>query len=94
MDRGRIAAGRYTHCLEAGGEHVAPAHFRGMMACAEICRGSAHTMLLGAQNHAPVCRACVALCRDCAASCERIDGMQDCAQACQACAQACERMAR
>ena len=27
-----------NHCLETGGEHVAPRHFRLMMACAEICR--------------------------------------------------------
>src|SRR5206468_10759424 len=25
-------------CLETGGKHVEPAHFRLMMACAEICR--------------------------------------------------------
>jgi hypothetical protein len=27
-----------THCLEHGGRHVEPGHFRIMMACAEICR--------------------------------------------------------
>ena len=31
-----------THCLERGGKHVEPKHFRLMMACAEICRTSAH----------------------------------------------------
>src|SRR5687768_8425391 len=35
-----------THCLEEGGPHVEPDHFRLMMACAEICRTSAHFMLL------------------------------------------------
>jgi hypothetical protein len=25
------------HCLEAGGEHTEPRHFRLMTACAEIC---------------------------------------------------------
>jgi hypothetical protein len=29
-----------NHCLETGGKHVEPAHFRLMMACAEICRTS------------------------------------------------------
>jgi hypothetical protein len=27
-----------NYCLETGGEHVAPAHFRLMTACAEMCR--------------------------------------------------------
>ena len=26
------------HCLEAGGKHVEPEHFRLMLACAESCR--------------------------------------------------------
>ena len=29
-----------NHCLEAGGKHTEPAHFKLMMACAEICRTS------------------------------------------------------
>ena len=28
------------YCLEQGGRHVAPEHFRLMMACAEICRAA------------------------------------------------------
>lgn len=32
------------HCLEHGGKHVEQQHFRLMMACAEICRTSAHFM--------------------------------------------------
>ncbi len=35
-----------THCLEEGGEHVEPMHFRTMLTCAEICRSCAHIMLL------------------------------------------------
>ena len=35
------------HCLEIGGQHTEPKHFTLMMACAEICRTSAHFMLLG-----------------------------------------------
>ncbi|CAB3674946.1 MULTISPECIES: four-helix bundle copper-binding protein [Achromobacter] len=80
------------HCLEAGGQHIAPGHFRSMMACAEMCRTSAHMMLLGAENHAQVCKVCAAVCRDCAASCDAIDGMRACADTCRACAQACESM--
>ena len=39
------------HCLEQGGKHVEPEHFRLMMACAEICRVSAHFMLIGTEHH-------------------------------------------
>src|SRR5215218_7708360 len=40
-----------THCLEQGGKHVEPNHFRLMMACTEICRTSAHFMLIGTPHH-------------------------------------------
>ena len=33
------------HCLETGGKHVEPVHFRLMMSCAEICQTSANFML-------------------------------------------------
>ncbi len=81
------------HCLETGGAHVAPPHFRLMMACAEICRASAHVMVTGAEGHAGVCAACAVICRTCAADCDRLDGMADCAAACRTCADACEGMA-
>ena len=42
-----------THCLEQGGKHVEPKHFRLMMACAEICRTSAHFMLIRTPHHKP-----------------------------------------
>ena len=29
------------HCLEVGGKHTEPQHFRLMMACVEVCRTSA-----------------------------------------------------
>jgi len=80
------------HCLEAGGEHVEPIHFRHMLTCAEICRTSAHMMLIGADNHQDVCRACASICNDCAASCDQIEGMEACASICRECAQACEKM--
>ncbi|MEI2416537.1 four-helix bundle copper-binding protein [Orrella sp. JC864] len=81
------------HCLEQGGPHLEPTHFRLMMACAEICRASAHLMLLGSPEHGRTCADCAVLCRQCAESCDALDGMQDCAAACRRCAQACERMA-
>ena len=39
-----------NHCLEVGGRHVEPAHFRLMLACAETCRTSAHLMLIGTEQ--------------------------------------------
>jgi hypothetical protein len=38
------------HCLEVGGQHTEPKHFRLMIACAEMCRTSAHFMLAGSAN--------------------------------------------
>jgi hypothetical protein len=35
------------HCLELGGQHTEPKHFSLIMVCAEICRTSAHVMLIG-----------------------------------------------
>ena len=33
------------HCLETGGRHVEPEHFRLMLSCAEVCRTAAALML-------------------------------------------------
>lgn len=82
-----------THCLEAGGKHVAPEHFRLMMACAEMCRTSASIMLIGTSVHAHTCRACAEICEACAKSCEALDGMQECAEQCRRCAKTCREMA-
>ncbi len=82
-----------THCLEAGGEHVEPQHFRLMMGCSEICRTAAHAMLVGVDNHKFVCGACAVICDDCANSCEGMDGMAECARTCRECAEICDRMA-
>jgi hypothetical protein len=81
------------HCLEAGGQHVAPEHFRLMLACAETCRTSAHLMLLGVAQHKASCAACAELCEACARSCERVGDMQECAEVCDRCAESCRRMA-
>lgn len=81
------------HCLEAGGKHLEPSHFRLMLACAETCRTSAHLMLIGTDQHKHTCAACSKICNACAASCEGLDGMQECADMCRRCAAECEKMA-
>jgi hypothetical protein len=82
-----------TYCLEMGGEHVGPTHFRLMMDCAEICRSAAALMINGSRYHAESCRICAQICRDCAESCRSLDGMESCVQACERCADSCEAMA-
>ncbi|MDB5534445.1 MAG: ferredoxin [Hyphomicrobiales bacterium] len=81
------------HCLDVGGEHTKPAHFQLMMACAEICRTSAHFMLIGTPHHRHTCRECAEICEECAKDCERIGDMEDCVKACRTCAESCRRMA-
>jgi len=67
-----------NHCLETGGKHVEPAHFRLMMACAEICRTSAHFMLINTPRHKHTCKECAQICAECASDCERIGGIEEC----------------
>jgi hypothetical protein len=64
-----------------------------MMACAEICRTSAHFMLLGTPHHKHTCAECAEICAECAKSCEALDGMEDCAAQCRRCAESCRKMA-
>jgi hypothetical protein len=82
-----------SHCLEQGGDHVEPEHFRLMMACAEICRTSAHFMLMGTPHHRHTCGECAEICEECAQSCEQLDGMEECVVACRRCATECRKMA-
>jgi hypothetical protein len=82
-----------NHCLRIGGEHTKPAHFQLMMACAEMCRTSAHFMLIGTPHHKHTCRACAEICAECATDCARIGDMEECVAACEACAAACRKMA-
>ncbi len=82
-----------THCLEQGGKHVEPKHFRLMMVCAEMCRTAAHLMLIDTTHHKHVCRECAEICEDCAKNCERIGEMQDCVKVCRNCAEHCRKMA-
>jgi hypothetical protein len=81
------------HCLEMGGAHTEKKHFTLMMACAEICRTSAHFMLIGSPHHAHVCAECDEICAQCAEDCERVGDMAECVAACRKCAESCREMA-
>lgn len=82
-----------SHCLEMGGEHTEPKHFRLMMACAEICRTSAHFMLIETEHHQHVCGECAEICTECAEDCARVGDMDECVEACRKCAESCRSMA-
>jgi len=82
-----------THCLQEGGKHVEPEHFRLMMDCAELCRSTATLMMNGSPYHARACGLCAEVCRACGESCKDLDGMEACVRACEECAESCERMA-
>lgn len=81
------------HCLELGGRHVEPNHFRLMLDCAGSCRSAAEMMLNGSAHAAEHCGMCAQICRECADSCRALGDMDDCVQACERCAESCERMA-
>lgn len=83
-----------NHCLETGGKHTEPAHFRLMMDCVEICQTSANFMLRGSKHHAHICRECAEICKQCADDCERVGDMDECVAACRKCAQSCSEMAQ
>lgn len=82
-----------NQCLEEGGDHVRPDHFRLMINCAEICRTAADFMLSSSSLHTEVCAVCADVCDACAESCERVGGMEECAEACRSCAESCRQMA-
>ena len=82
-----------THGLDVGGEHGEREHFTLMMACAEICRVTAHFLLIGSAHHRHLCAECAEICAQCAADCERLGDMEACVAACRRCADHCTRMA-
>jgi hypothetical protein len=90
----------FQHCLQMGGEHVAPAHVELMVSCMEICQAAADAMTRSSPLHTSVCAACANVCEACADSCETIlcedekpcVEMQRCADICRACATACRTM--
>ncbi len=81
-----------AHCLEKGGRHTEPAHFRLMLDCAEMCRTSLDFMLRGSSLSQRVCQLCADVCEECARSCERLGDMPECVAACRRCAESCRRM--
>jgi len=78
-----------NHCLETGGDHVAPKHFRLMADCAAICATAADFMLRSSEFHRDSCALCADVCIACADSCAGLDGMEACVDACRACAASC-----
>jgi len=82
-----------NHCLDAGGRHVEPHHFRLMINCSDICRVAGDFMLTRSELHAKTCAVCADVCDACAQSCEEIGGMAACVRACRQCAESCRQMA-
>jgi hypothetical protein len=81
------------HCLETGGKHTEPEHFRLMIACAEVCRSCAELQLGASAFAMSLCGLCADVCARCADSCADVGGMEDCVAACRACAASCAAMA-
>jgi hypothetical protein len=84
----------YTHCLEAGGEHVRREHVQLMTDCIMICKLAANFLMRGSERHVETCRLCAEICRACAADCETMPGMEECARTCRQCADSCASMAQ
>jgi hypothetical protein len=81
-----------TVCLETGGEHVKPQHFRLMMDCVAACQFAADMMAHKSQFHRQACALCADICEACANDCEQMDGMEECVAACVSCAKTCRAM--
>ena len=82
-----------TYCLDRGGQHVEPAHFRLMINCAQICETSVNLQLSGSPFSEQHCQCCADVCKACADSCRSLDGMEECVRACEACAASCRSIA-
>lgn len=82
-----------NHCLNTGGKHVEPEHFRLMMSCAEICQTSANFQLSNSPFSHRLCAVCAEVCEACAADCRKIGSMDECAEVCERCADSCRQMA-
>lgn len=82
-----------NYCLNTGGKHLEPEHFRLMISCSEICQTSANFMLSNSRFHSRTCAVCAEVCEACAADCRMIGGMDECVQACENCAESCRQMA-
>lgn len=82
-----------NHCLEMGGKHVEPEHFKLMLTCAKICETCACVEITGSPFCAQMCKVCAEVCEACASNCERIGEMDECVAACRRCADECRKMA-
>ena len=85
------------YCLDTGGGHVASAHLRLLIDCADICQATADAMLRDSVVHKTLCGACADICDRCVESCNtfRTDArMAACAKTCRSCAASCQAMAK
>lgn len=82
-----------NHCLQVGGKHVEPEHFKLMLNCAKVCETSACLQLSGSPFSHHLCKVCAEICEACAKSCESLGEMDECVTACRKCAESCRRMA-
>ena len=82
-----------AHCLEMGGEHVAPDHLRLALLCGENCGTSAKFLMSNSDLHkepvaflsraAPIARM----------TAKRLGDMDECVDVCRACANPAKKLA-
>jgi len=82
-----------NHCLDVGGEHTAPEHFKLMLDCAKICATAVAFQLSSSPFSAQLCEVCAKICEACANSCEALGDMAECVEICRKCAKSCAEMA-
>ena len=82
------------HFVALEGEHLSRPHISLLNLCADICRVSSRTLLMGYEFHDHICGACAAICEACAVECEGLDEefIQRCAKACRRCARSCRHL--
>jgi hypothetical protein len=83
------------HCLDLGGEHVASAHLKTLLDCADVCRASAALMTSGSPLSHKLCAVCAELCELCTDACKGAPQdaqMLACIEACKRCAETCRTM--
>lgn len=78
-----------THCLNMGGKHLEPEHFRSIEDSAKICENSVCFQLSGSKYSADICKLCAETCTACADSCEEVGRIEECVSACRTWAASC-----
>ncbi len=81
-----------NYCLERGGSHTMPAHFRLMMNCADISKTTASFLMSESEWDFQIRSLCTEICEACAHSCEQAGGMDECVAACRRCAKSCRQV--